>query len=148
MNELLFICTGNYYRSRFAEILFNHLAMQKALLWSATSRGFRLSPNNNGAISEYTDQECHKLRLNYDPDRWPMLLSEVDLQTATKIIALKETEHRPLMRQSFPDWEDKIDYWQIHDIDCVQPDKALAELSDCIHKLISMMQNFSMMQNL
>jgi protein-tyrosine phosphatase len=28
---MLFLCTGNYYRSRFAELLFNHLAKQRGL---------------------------------------------------------------------------------------------------------------------
>ena len=36
---VLFLCTGNYYRSRFAEILFNHLAGQSKLAWRADSRG-------------------------------------------------------------------------------------------------------------
>jgi hypothetical protein len=36
---MLFLCTGNYYRSRFAELLFNHLAKQRGLDWQATSRG-------------------------------------------------------------------------------------------------------------
>ncbi len=38
-HKLLFLCTGNYYRSRFAELLFNHLAAQVGLDWRADSRG-------------------------------------------------------------------------------------------------------------
>ena len=37
--KLLFICTGNYYRSRFAEMLFNTLAREGHLQWIAESRG-------------------------------------------------------------------------------------------------------------
>jgi len=40
MSDLvLFLCTGNYYRSRYAEELFNHLARAEGLSWRAISRG-------------------------------------------------------------------------------------------------------------
>lgn len=35
---VLFLCTGNYYRSRFAEIYFNALAAQRGSPWRADSR--------------------------------------------------------------------------------------------------------------
>ena len=37
--RVLFLCTGNYYRSRFAEALFNSLAKRAELNWTADSRG-------------------------------------------------------------------------------------------------------------
>ena len=40
---VLFLCTGNYYRSRFAEVLFNSLAGKMGLPWKASSRGPRRS---------------------------------------------------------------------------------------------------------
>ena len=50
---LLFLCTGNYYRSRFVELLFNHQATRAALSWRAESRGIALDlgVNNRGPIS-------------------------------------------------------------------------------------------------
>jgi hypothetical protein len=36
---VLFLCTGNYYRSRFAEALFNSVAGKMGLPWRASSRG-------------------------------------------------------------------------------------------------------------
>ena len=36
---VLFLCTGNYYRSRFAEILFDSVAVKMGLPWKASSRG-------------------------------------------------------------------------------------------------------------
>ncbi len=52
MNKILFLCTGNYYRSRFAENLFNWLATKQGLDWQADSRGLALERgiNNVGAI--------------------------------------------------------------------------------------------------
>ena len=39
---VLFLCTGNYYRSRFAEVLFNSVAGKLGLPWRASSRGLAL----------------------------------------------------------------------------------------------------------
>jgi hypothetical protein len=39
---VLFLCTGNYYRSRFAEALFNSVAGRMGLPWRASSRGLAL----------------------------------------------------------------------------------------------------------
>jgi protein-tyrosine phosphatase len=39
---VLFLCTGNYYRSRFAEVLFNSVAGKMGLAWKASSRGLAL----------------------------------------------------------------------------------------------------------
>ena len=50
---LLFLCTGNYYRSRFAEILFNSVAARMGLHWIASSRGLALERgvNNVGPMA-------------------------------------------------------------------------------------------------
>ncbi len=39
---VLFLCAGDYYRSRFAECLFNSVAGKVGLPWRATSRGLAL----------------------------------------------------------------------------------------------------------
>jgi protein-tyrosine phosphatase len=50
---VLFLCTGNYYRSRFAEILFNAVADKMGLPWQASSRGLALERgvNNVGPMA-------------------------------------------------------------------------------------------------
>ena len=46
-STVLFLCTGNYYRSRYAEILFNSVAGKMSLPWKASSRGLALEQGVN-----------------------------------------------------------------------------------------------------
>src|SRR5229473_3236529 len=50
---VLFLCTGNYYRSRFAEVLFNSVAGKMGLPWRASSKGLALERgvNNVGPMA-------------------------------------------------------------------------------------------------
>ena len=54
MKRILFLCNGNYYRSRFAEIFFNWHAEQRKLRWRAESRGLALVMANPGPMSRFT----------------------------------------------------------------------------------------------
>jgi len=59
MKRVLFLCTGNYYRSRLAEILFNHLAKERTLDWHADSSGLNGQADgivNSGPLSHFTRQ--------------------------------------------------------------------------------------------
>lgn len=55
MNIVLFLCMGNYYRSRFAEEIFNDLAERGGLPWKAQSRGLAIERgrDNVGATSKF-----------------------------------------------------------------------------------------------
>ena len=141
VRTVLFLCTGNYYRSRFAEGLFNHLAGQLGLGWRAHSCGLSVEPPetvNVGPISTYT-LEAFKLRSIPIPEpiRYPRTVALADLTSADLIIALKEAEHRALMRQRFPDWERRITYWHVHDLDQAPPHLALAEIEKLVLSLIA-----------
>jgi len=56
----------------------------------------------------------------------PQQCTILDLEGADYIVALNEMEHRPLMSERFPNWESRIQYWKIGDVELVQPTKALA----------------------
>jgi protein-tyrosine-phosphatase len=55
MKTLLFLCTGNYYRSRLAEELFNHLAPHAGLRWIAQSRALAIERGigNVGSLAPF-----------------------------------------------------------------------------------------------
>jgi len=128
MHKLLFLCTANYYRSRFAEILFNTLASERRLDWVADSRGIAMEAgaDNVGPISEHAVRGLKKRGISYSGNvRHPIGLKEQDLRDADLIIALDEREHRPYMQKRFPDWANKIEYWHIHDLQASAAEDAL-----------------------
>jgi protein-tyrosine phosphatase len=141
VRAVLFLCTGNYYRSRFAEGLFNHLASQLRLDWRADSRGLTLDRSqtgNVGPISTHTLEAFkHRSIPIGEPIRYPKTATLADFTSANLIIALKEAEHRALIRQHFPDWEHRVTYWQVHDVDLALPQFALAEIETLVRDLIA-----------
>jgi len=139
MNRVLFLCSGNYYRSRFAEVLFNHLARQANAAWIADSRGLRVQKDgivNVGPISRHALEALAARGLDVPAERWPRQVTAEDFPTAQIVIALKEAEHRPMLEQLFPHWAQKIRYWHVHDLDAALPDEALQELEALIRELL------------
>jgi protein-tyrosine phosphatase len=129
--KILFLCTGNYYRSRFAEYFFNYQANQQNLNWFADSRGLALERgvNNVGKISHYAVTALANKEIILGQNiNFPQQLQIVDLETSARIIALDKLEHLPLMRERFPQWADKIEYWLVHDIDKTAADEALKQI--------------------
>ena len=139
MKTLLFLCTGNYYRSRFAEHLFNTLAPKHGLSWLATSRGLALERgvDNVGAISKHALLGLTERGVSLPLDlRYPLPLTEADLVAASKIIAVDESEHLCLIVERFPKWKDALEYWLVHDVEYTLPDLALQQIEYNIQQLI------------
>src|SRR6476620_3078836 len=81
MKTVLFLCTGNYYRSRYAEILFNWKAQHFGLKWKADSRGLDPDPLNAGPMSRHTTAALKKLGIAFDKHlRLPLVAKESDFQ--------------------------------------------------------------------
>jgi protein-tyrosine phosphatase len=141
---VLFLCTGNYYRSRFAEIIFNHLASSDRIDWKATSRGVALEfgVHNVGPISPYAVDRLKALGIPLmTPMRYPIPLDESILNRADHIVALKHDEHLPLLRQRFPRCLGRVEFWRVHDLDCAPPDQALAQIEDEVVALIERLRS-------
>jgi len=138
--RVLFLCTGNYYRSRFAEILFNALAEKDHLDWIADSRGLaiELAPPNGGALSPWAIQGLieRNIPLNHHHERSPRALQEEDLTQAQLVIALNQVEHRPYLEKQFPAWAQRIEYWHIADLDYTPADEGLTQIERHVRALI------------
>src|SRR6516225_5364419 len=116
---VLFLCTGNYYRSRYAEVLFNSVAGKMGLPWRASSRGLALERgvNNVGPmeVSAVKALEARGLRAVAEFGRFPMQVTMEDFEAAHWIVALKEAEHLPLLHERFPAWAEKVEFWHVDD---------------------------------
>ena len=137
-SKILFLCTGNYYRSRFAEYLFNHHAPDYRLPWRAFSRGLAIEmlEEDAGPISQNTLKALAARGIPLEEVRSPIALAEQDLIAARHIIALKHAEHHPLMTRKFPDWSERIEYWHVHDIDYAAPEEALPQIEQAVRALL------------
>ena len=140
MYKLLFLCTGNYYRSRFAELLFNALAPTHNLSWQAFSRGVGLEMGlgNVGPMSPLAIQTLQASGITSDGfSRYPMQVQEDDLQGAEIIIALQEAEHRPYLSARYPAWVDRVEYWHVRDCVPTPAYDPLQEIRRAVQQLIA-----------
>lgn len=139
MKEILFICSGNYYRSRFAEAVFNHAALRRGLAWRAFSRGLAIWLVD-GDLSPWTAEALRSRGIDRSlTGDTRVTLGETDLRRASHAIALKEAEHRPMMRDQFPAWADRVEYWSVDDLDCAPPAEALPQLESRVLALVEVM---------
>jgi protein-tyrosine phosphatase len=142
-NRILFLCTGNYYRSRYAEEVFNFRARAESLAWRAFSRGLAeaSSPENVGPMSHFAlDALEGRMIAPEGVARFPSPCSAADFDQASLIIALKEVEHRPMVERRFPQVAARIEYWHVDDIEFAPPGVALAMIDQQIEQLILRLQ--------
>ena len=121
--RVLFICSGNYYRSRLAEILFNHAAAAAGLAWEAGSRGLLKARELKG-MSEHTAAYLKGVELAHlaaEP-RDPIPIDVEDLTDFDLIIAMCREEHQPMIEQKFLSLAKalhkagQIRFWNVYDV--------------------------------
>lgn len=136
--SVLFLCTGNYFRSRFAEALFNHLAGEAGLMLRASSAGLaeNCHTRNAGPLSPHTSAALQARGIVIDRPRAPRDVTETDLVDAVLIIAVKEAEHRPMVERRFPAHAHRIRYWDVDDVPHVPAGDALSRLATLVQALV------------
>src|SRR5207249_7152061 len=73
--------------------------------------------NNVGsmAVSAAKALEAMGVRTADAVARLPMQATGDDFAVAAKIVALKQSEHLPLLQERFPAWVEKVEFWQVDD---------------------------------
>lgn len=139
MPEVLFICTGNFYRSRHAEAVLNWEARRRGLAVRAFSRGLLTSlvADEPTRLSPFTAARLAQLGIPAElTGPAPLQLAEEDLRRAHRSVALRRGEHRALMLREHPAWADRVEYWDVADIDEGPPDRALALVEAEVERLL------------
>jgi protein-tyrosine phosphatase len=135
--KILFLCTWNYYRSRFAEIYFNWEATAAKINWRADSRGLALPESTPNTISGYTVKYLNQLSIPFDLERIPMDATDEDFSNSNRIIALKRDEHLTWVQKRFDRFQDRVEYWDIHDVDASTPEEQLPLLHARVRALVA-----------
>ena len=143
--ELLFICTGNYYRSRFAEIYFQHLSDLLKLDWKSKSRGFEIERADYmadiyGELSPFIRDHLNILNLKEDEGRKRVPLNKSDLDSADLIVILDKGEHNQYLRQYAISEDDlKVIFWNVKDIHDWTPKETISLIENECQKLVNRM---------
>ncbi|HYG24004.1 MAG TPA: low molecular weight phosphatase family protein [Verrucomicrobiae bacterium] len=136
--DVLFLCTGNYYRSRFAEELFNHLAVRRRIPLRAHSLGFTPHPDTNpGFLSTFAIAALAERNIAPASTRMPQAVKAADFITCRRCIAMSETEHRPIMECLFPSLIHTVQFWSVEDLAWEQPHSALGKIESSVAALMS-----------
>jgi len=146
MKKILFLCTGNYYRSRFAEEYFNALVETKKLDWKAYSKGLSQnmpSNNNPGPISVHALEALDNRKIKGKSlRRYPRPVIESDFMDYDRIIALSEAEHRPMLEERFDQHLDKVAFFEVGDLPLEEPKEAMNKVALYIETLIDKLAVF------
>jgi protein-tyrosine phosphatase len=137
--RVLFLCSGNYYRSRFAEELFNHLAPAAGLNYRADSAGLwpDCHTHNVGPMSPHTILGLRERGVPLPAVlRAPRDVSDADLRGAALTIALKDSEHRPFVESRFPSWLERVEFWHVDDVGDAPPSVALPLIERSVRELL------------
>lgn len=126
--KILFLCTGNFYRSRMAEEMFNHFAEERGVTARAFSRGLLRSFENSGNVGSFSSFALHVLtRYGIAPrraDEFPQRVTADELCDSDVVIALYQRVHAPMMTDQFPEFAAKVIYWSVPDLDEMSADEA------------------------
>jgi predicted translation initiation factor SUI1 len=89
------------------------------LPWKATSRALALErgAGNVGPMAPTAVKmlQARGIRSVVDFTRFPVQAAADDFEHAQWIVALKQTEHMPLLQERFPAWSDRVECWEVDD---------------------------------
>ena len=136
-SHVLFVCTGNFYRSRFAEAIFKAHATTGAL--TANSRGLDTSKPRDTGLSPLVVAELKRLKVSADlVAGYPRQLKREDLDAADVVVLLDGREHAPMLHKQFPQADmTKVRQWSVPDVPAMAASDAFAEITRQVDLLVA-----------
>ncbi len=136
LQRVLFVCSGNFYRSRFAEAVFNHEARLSGLGWTAFSRGIR--PHlTEGNLSPQAEAALVALGITIeDTPGPPTRLEAEDLMAASLVIGVHRAEHETPLVEKFGAWVGRVQYWDVPDVHELPASEALPRLGGKVAAIV------------
>ena len=127
IKQFCFVCTGNLYRSKYAEACFNYLCIKNNVINKrAFSRGLRVQPTEQ---YEHGESFTFPVRLaipTYNRmvkrnipvcliGATNQMLDNYDCASSEKIILMNKDEHMPWMKQKHSEYLDRVECLEIGD---------------------------------
>lgn len=155
IRQVCFVCTGNLYRSKYAEAWFNNLCIKDGVNdLRAFSRGLAVQPTE-----DYDHGEAFTIPIRLALPTYErmvkrnipfclmgatnVMLSAYDCASSDMIVLMNKDEHLPKMQDRFPDHLDKVECYEIGD-KCYLPENGYdgpewepVDALDAIEKLVS-----------
>ncbi len=139
-NTCLFLCTGNYYRSRMAEEVFNSIARDRNINAESDSAGLHPDVLSLGHVGNMARESIRELeRGGYEAassDREPKTIVDKDLGDYDTIICLDKTEHEDIFWKTFPGFEGDVRFWTVEDYPLDIPRNAFLKIEKEVKELI------------
>ena len=141
MYNILFVCTGNIFRSRFAEEVFNHLCKINGVDAIAFSAGLQVGRYKQRkiywpAMNELERLKIEPLRSNEDS----VHINDIDVSIYDQIICMDEEEHKPMVRSNELLSGFIFQYWNIVDMPKVPSDISLPRCYKKVETLIDQLK--------
>ena len=137
--KVLFVCTQNIHRSRFAEEVFNYLAKKSNSKHQAFSAGFRVGDYSFRTIYYPALDNLKKLNIApLRPNDFSKHIDDVDLSEYDRIICMDEGEHKPKVLANPSLQNDLFEYWNIIDEPKV---KSEISLPKCYQKVDNLLRD-------
>ena len=136
---VLFVCTGNFYRSRFAQAMFNE---QEPKTWTAISRGLDASTPRKTNVSPLVSAELARRHVSESRvEGTPTQLTQADLDHADLVVLMDGAEHTPMLKAKFPSVPaEKLRSWSVKDVPKTPAPQAFDEIAADVTKLIDELQ--------
>ena len=142
MHNILFVCTANIFRSRFAEEVFNFLAIKEKISARAFSAGLKVGEYHIRRIHRPALEQLEKLNIKPKrPNKLSLHIDEVQLNKYDQLICMDETEHKPMVLSNSKLKGFNFEYWDIIDEPKVQSDVSLPLCYKKVKELVADLKN-------